>query len=77
MKVKDLLLTYDNGLFETVPIEFRQNNFLVQVITSKSYDDFMRYSKFKDMEINRWFVMIEDRKERLVIDIKGDESNEN
>lgn len=73
MKVKDLLLTYDDRLFETVPIEFRQNNFFVQVITSKSYDDFMRYSKFKDMEINRWFVMIEDRRERLVIDIKGDE----
>lgn len=70
MKVKDFLLNYDNGLFEYLKIEFRINNFLVQELESKSYDDFMAYSKFKDEEIYRWFIMVQDKKEKLIIDIK-------
>ena len=70
MKVKDLLLTYDNALFEYLIIEFRQNNFKIQTICSKSYDDFMTYSEFRNKEIKRWFIMIENKKEKLVIDIK-------
>lgn len=73
MIVKDFLLNYDNRLFEYLKIEFRINNFLIQELESKSYDDFMAYSKFKDEEIDRWFIMVQDEKEKLVIDIKKEE----
>lgn len=73
MKVKDLLLNYDNRLFEYLIIEFRINNLLVQTLCSKSYDDFMGYSEFRDKEINRWFIIIQDKKEKLIIDLKEQE----
>ena len=38
MKVRDLLLTYDNCLFEYLVIEFRENNFKIQTMSSKSID---------------------------------------
>lgn len=73
MKVKDLLINYDDRLFEFLVIEFRKNNFLVQTVESKSYDDFITYSKFKDCEIRRWFIYKQNSKEKLVIDLKETE----
>ena len=76
MKVKELLINYDDRLFEYLIIEFRINNWKTQTIESKSYDDFMAYSKFKDCEVDRWFIAVEKGREKLIIDIKKEEVKE-
>lgn len=66
MKVKDILKIYDEYMFSDLVIEIRENNYFIQRITSKSFDDFLLYNKFSDLEIYRWFI----KNDKIIIDVK-------
>lgn len=66
MKVKDILKFYDGYMFSDLVIEIRENNYFIQRIVSKSFDDFLLYNKFSDLEIYRWFI----KNDKIIIDVK-------